>query len=266
MEPEYVPTGYLTLRQCVDRVARKIDPAGEDERWAAHAAYLEIAPAITEHIQVVSANNRATAPGLSKTNLMQISNLTDAQFLIIARHEAAETKSVPLRAQTGRFLRQMFGDGRIPTLCCRPSDGELVPIRIPLWRTDTAVAAFRSGKWPNRYGHKSDTGTVLVREFDLEAILCPPTVVVSETVGADADATSGHAVPRSTELAAWMRGYLYGVKQARGVVEKREAAINACREGTACTTREAEAAFEVAPFPGLRNAPPKERGRKVQRR
>lgn len=64
----------------------------------------------------------------------------------------------------------------------------------------------------------------------------------------------------------WMEGYLTGYKEAKDAVAKRDVAIAACVHATGCTTRQAEAAYEAAPYPALRNPPPTERGKQPKPR
>jgi len=220
VELGYVPTGYLTLRQCVDRVARLIDPAVEEERSAALVGYLEVAPVVTERSQTVNANNRARAFGRGATGQVAIPNLTAEQVSIIARRDAAEAQAVLIRAKADRFLRQLFGDGKLLTLSCQASDVELIPIHAARWRTDTALAAFKSGKWPNGSGKWSGAGSgaVLVREVNLEAILSPAKAVVVETTVTSAEEIS--LLPR------WMTASGFPISTKRSTTDERVAPMS----------------------------------------
>ncbi len=167
-----------------------IAPAVAHELSSALAEYLNVKPVVDEIDRIRRFKKVASLqPSISNIPQMRVDHarrraaealdipeLTAEQINILERYRAAQAAAAPAREQAQWRLRQVFGDGAIPTFCCRSCDGEIEPIHAPRWRTVIAIAAFKDGTWPNTQGSWSGrgSGTVLVRAADLEAVLAPP--------------------------------------------------------------------------------------------
>jgi hypothetical protein len=171
-----LPTGYLSLEACVHRVADHIDPNAAAKLSAARAAHKAIEPLLAEIARIRELKRSAEAgssisPAVTRyvwasaASATPIPQLAPEQLELQETLRAAEVKYAIICKDAEIFLRQSFGDARLPTFSLRFSDGEPETIPAPRWWTTAGVKAFTSGLW--------ESGRVLVREADLEALLVP---------------------------------------------------------------------------------------------
>jgi len=131
-----------------------------------------------------------------------------------------------------------------------PEAGKLITLRPEIWRSPQARDAVLGSNASNR----------LVQDH---LVVVP--VISQAALGQwlhDMEAPEPpKALPQLVEpmtpddrLAEWMRGYA-ACSKARGALVKREEAVRAACAAHSCTTRQAEAAFGLLPYPELRNPP-----------
>jgi hypothetical protein len=191
-----IPTGYLSLTDCVHRVAQHRDPEAAAELAAARHAHETIQPLLEEidRIQELKRSVRKPAPPIpleargrqsqwmkAKNELykahqesvmaLPIPQLTPEQLKLQEDFRVAKIHYAPVQSAAEVFLRRSFADEKSQTFFQRSSDGELEGIPAPRWRTGAGINAFANGLWMSNPGPSCATGLVLVREADLEALL-----------------------------------------------------------------------------------------------
>lgn len=149
--------------------------------------------------------------------------------------------------------------------------GRIVPLRASDWRRavrsgDRLVQTTASAWNGKEICVSSPTGSIelcrpAVLASDLAEVVGhtdPPPMPVELPRGWEISAAANVALPPTdaeARLKIWMKGYAQGFKAAKGAVIKRDDAIAAAVAIMACTTRQAEAAYEALAHPSLRNAP-----------
>jgi hypothetical protein len=185
--PMLIPTGYLSLEACVHRVASHRNPVAATQLDAARADHKAVEPILAEiagiqelkrsvkkpapipigpRARMIAAKNELYREHQERVRAISVPRLSPDQLQVQERLRAAEARYLPIYKDAESFLRQSFGDSRLPTFCLRFSDGELETIPPPRWWTRAGDDAFTSGLW-------RAIGRVLVREADLEALLVP---------------------------------------------------------------------------------------------
>lgn len=261
MECGFVPAGYVALVKCVRDLAHRLEPGTINEWLEAFNERDRVMPVPDELDEAEDSEEDSEQDDQSTPQA--VAELTPEQAAVVARVQKAEAAYALVWKRAREHLRQVFGDGVVQTSCLRSSDGEIEPIPFALWWTNIALTALRSGCWPSCSGNRAGigSGTVLVREADLDTILSPSKPKTGTNPAPPASRSDGTGGPRHRWLFAWMLGYLWAFKEIGKGLAKRDIAIKACCEANGCTYREAEDAFQAAPFPDLRHPPPDKRGK-----
>jgi hypothetical protein len=191
---------------------------------AARAAYKTIEPLLAEIARIRELKRSSEADttishastgyvGMSALHAMPIPQLASDQLELQQRLRAVEAQYASNCKDAEIFLRQTFGDAKLPTFYLRFSDGELKPIPAPRWWTMAGAKAFTHGLWESDFGsiHSRAIGRVLVREADLEALLISqsgsspartePTPADQSSCGSRSDGEANNEGSRPTELA-----------------------------------------------------------------
>jgi hypothetical protein len=177
-----IPTGYIWLLECVQRVAQHRDPDATTQLAETRIAYKAIEPLMAEIARIQNLKQTAEMPPLpprlAGDRVLESSSndqsapgplLTPEQLELRDNFRAALVHYAPIYKEAQIFLHQSLGDGILPSNLLRPGDGELETIPPPRWWTKAGHDAINVGLW----GPSRQKGYVLVREVDLEALLRP---------------------------------------------------------------------------------------------
>jgi hypothetical protein len=156
-----VPSGFLRLSKCIQRVLAYLKPDAERN--------LENAQSECEAF----AAWKVPAEGRNLL-LYETSEMARSRELATTRLQAMETEFQSAHDQAKRYLRQALGDGQILAFRLRYRDGERLPIPAPRWWTDLGEHALTTGEWTRRPERADPSqGLVIIREVDLEELLNP---------------------------------------------------------------------------------------------
>lgn len=175
-----IPSGWLSLHTCVRLAAFRLAPGRMEEERNASAAYSLVRLKIERRRQILQAIAVSQIPisianprARTSRKFEDPPELTAEDMQIASRWQAVERTTKDVLDEARTLLRGWLASGTLASYQMRNGDGDIVPIAMQSWRTQTALSALSSGSWPDAHGgwFSANAGQVVVRQADLLPLL-----------------------------------------------------------------------------------------------